>query len=358
MNYNKSNKGLRAIAVFLAIVLVLAAVVGVIAYFSDWFTDWSKFQPEQQEEQLPANENGETASGAFVSEGESNGIKMMTAKIAAADYDEYGISPMAETAYQLTATITPSNAENQAVVWTVAFSNPSSSWATGKSVTNYVTVTPTAEGARTANVECKGAFSEPIVVTVACDENLEIKANCTVDYMKRITSESNFGFSRTDGPGFDKVLFGFTDSPGYPTTFEFRDFKYTDGTVDPEIEVTRFEVGLTEEFLEAHSDIAAYYERPVIEESHIFEKNGGYYANCSFEDLHTRLFTFEYNSTAFNVLNIPDNSDAIYVSVSFNLKYDGVIMSSDKFTKTMSYSVGHLYTPVEDVSLSDSSLVF
>ena len=97
MNYNKSNKGLRAIAVFLAIVLVLAAVVGVIAYFSDWFTDWSKFQPEQQEEQLPANENGETASGAFVSEGESNGIKMMTAKIAAADYDEYGISPMAES---------------------------------------------------------------------------------------------------------------------------------------------------------------------------------------------------------------------------------------------------------------------
>ena len=265
---NNTNKVWTAVlAVLLA--LVLAGTAALVGFLSDGFKDWSKFKAEEQTEE---QEEGETADegGAIISEGESNGIEMMSTKIAAEDYEENGISPMAESAYQITATITPSDAENQAVVWTVAFSNPSSSWATGKSVTNYVTVTPTAEGSRTANVECKGAFSEPIVVTVACDENLEIKANCFVDYMKRITSELNFGFSRTDGPGFDKVLFGFTDSPGYPTTFEFRDFKYTDGTVDPEIEVTRFEVGLTEEFLEAHSDIAAYYERPVIDESHIF----------------------------------------------------------------------------------------
>lgn len=95
---------------------------------------------------------------------------------------------MAESAYTLTATITPDDASNKAVDWSVAFVNPSSAWATGKTVTDYVTVTPTSDGALTANVECKQAFGEQIVVTVVSRDNAEATATCTVDYAAKVVS--------------------------------------------------------------------------------------------------------------------------------------------------------------------------
>ena len=48
--------------------------------------------------------------------------------------------------------ITPADAANKKVDWTIAFKNASSTWATGKTVTEYATVTPSADGALTAVV--------------------------------------------------------------------------------------------------------------------------------------------------------------------------------------------------------------
>lgn len=70
----------------------------------------------------------------------------------------------------------------------MSFDDPSSAWATGKTVTDYVTVTPTSDGALTANVECLQDFGEQIIVTVTSRDNAEATASCTVDYAKRIES--------------------------------------------------------------------------------------------------------------------------------------------------------------------------
>ena len=123
--------------------------------------------------------------GAIIGEGESNGIALMSAEIPVEDFAANGISPMAETAYTLTATITPDNADNKAVDWTIAFVNPESEWATGKTVTDYVTVTPTSDGALTATVECLQAFGEQIKVVVISRDNTKVSAECTVDYYIR-----------------------------------------------------------------------------------------------------------------------------------------------------------------------------
>lgn len=121
-------------------------------------------------------------------------MKLMSVKIAPENYGEYGISPMADTAYQLTATITPENATNKAVDWTIAFVNAESEWATGKTVTDYVTVTPTADGALTANVECLQAFGEQVRVTVTSRDNTAVKANATVDYTEKLSAvKATFG---------------------------------------------------------------------------------------------------------------------------------------------------------------------
>ena len=172
---------------FLAVLLVLviagaAALVGVL---SDGFKNWDKFKPDEEQTQ---------EGGAIITEGEASGMKLMSMRIAPENYAEYGISPMADTAYQLTATITPENATNKAVDWTIAFVNAESEWATGKTVTDYVTVTPTSDGALTANVECLQAFGEQVRVTVTSRDNTAVKANATVDYTEKLSAvKATFG---------------------------------------------------------------------------------------------------------------------------------------------------------------------
>lgn len=184
---------------FLAVLLVLviagaAALVGVL---SDGFKNWDKFKPDEEQTQ---------EGGAIITEGEASGMKLMSMKIAPENYAEYGISPMADTAYQLTATITPENATNKAVDWTIAWNGGrgqggggssglrSSEWADGKTVTDYVTVTPTSDGALTANVECLQAFGTQVKITVTSRDNTAVKANATVDYTQKLQSvKSTFG---------------------------------------------------------------------------------------------------------------------------------------------------------------------
>ena len=213
---------------FLAVLLVLviagaAALVGVL---SDGFKNWDKFKPDEEQTQ---------EGGAVITEGESNGIKLMSAKISPENYDEYGISPMADTAYQLTATITPENATNKAVDWTIAWNGGrgqggggssglrSSEWADGKTVTDYVTVTPTSDGALTANVECLQAFGAQVKITVTSRDNTSVKATATVDYTEKLSSvKATFGSTvLTDGmtKSFD------LDASGQPA--EVWKFDYT-----------------------------------------------------------------------------------------------------------------------------------
>ena len=126
--------------------------------------------------------------GMIVGESEGSGISLMSAKIAAADYAEYGVSPLAETAYTLTATITPEEASNKGISWSAAWKNSSSSWANGKLVSNYVSIS---ESGMKATVECLQAFGEQIIITVKSSSNPTATATCTVDYSQKLTSMSN-----------------------------------------------------------------------------------------------------------------------------------------------------------------------
>ena len=84
------------------------------------------------------------------------------------------------------ASIKPDNATNKKVSWSVSFVNPSSAWANGKTVTDYVTVTPQSTGSNIATVECLKPFGEQIKITVMSESNRNAKAECTVDFAKRI----------------------------------------------------------------------------------------------------------------------------------------------------------------------------
>ena len=182
----KSNKIVTAVLAIL-LVLVIGGAAALVGVLSNGFKDWTKFQPDEQTEQ--AEEQADNG-GAIINAPVENGVKLMSAKIPVAEYAANGVSAQAETAYTLTATITPADAANKTVDWSVAFVNPSSSWANGKKVTDYVTVTPTSDGALTATVECKQAFGEQIKVTATSTNNPEKSASCTVDYSQKVTGVS------------------------------------------------------------------------------------------------------------------------------------------------------------------------
>ena len=69
--------------------------------------------------------------GMQIGESKGNGIQLMSTTLLASEYSDYGVAATAESAYTLSATITPSDAANHGVDWTLSWSNPSSSWASG-----------------------------------------------------------------------------------------------------------------------------------------------------------------------------------------------------------------------------------
>ena len=197
MNYRKNN-GSKIFSGILAVLLVLVIAAGVVGvgYMSDWFTDWTKFEQEQPadeeqggEEELPpvVDENGETMESGTVY---AMPARMMytSAATTAADGTTVSSSPIT-----LEATITPDTATDKSVKWSVSFVNPSSEWATGKTVTDYVSVS---SSGLTCTVTCHQAFGEQIKITVTSNDNPEATDSCVVDYLKRIEDVT---FTLSDG---------------------------------------------------------------------------------------------------------------------------------------------------------------
>ena len=165
--------------------------------------------------------------GMQITESKESGIRLMSASLRSTDYAAYNVSSQAESAYTLTATIYPSYATNPLVDWSVSWVNPSSEWASGKSVTDYVNVVANDADNHRAVLSCLQPFGEQIKVSVVAQSNSSAKAECTVDYSKKIAG----GFLRvTSNPNSAGNFFvcNLTDSVGYllDTTYEYTGATY------------------------------------------------------------------------------------------------------------------------------------
>lgn len=184
---------IKWIIAFALIFVLLAGLIGT------WVV---LFEDDAPEEESPAQ------TKTVVTDGEGN--PMESGKVYAMPANMVFATTAAEPSdakdgITLKATIDPDTAANQNVDWSVSFVNPSSSWASGKTVTDYVTVTPTSDGALTATVQCLKAFGEQIKITVTSRANEYATAECTVDYARRITDFTFYSFpDNQQAPGFGK----------------------------------------------------------------------------------------------------------------------------------------------------------
>ena len=143
MEKNKTIK--RLSAVLFAVILIAVLVLSVL---TKGFTDW-RFGKE-----LPTV--NDLNSNIVVTPQEGNGgIRLMaefqpeiTESGDATDYEGETLT--------ITATVSPDNsADNTGLDWSMAFKNPSSAWATGKTLADYMTLTPSGTdvaGSKTVSV--------------------------------------------------------------------------------------------------------------------------------------------------------------------------------------------------------------
>ena len=193
------------------------------------------------------SENGQAEVGGMelpeVAEG--NGVSLMSAVIPKAQYAAYGVSAAAETAKTLTATVN-GDATQKIVSWSVAFENASSEWATGKTVTDYVTVE--GSGNLTATVSCLKAFGERIIVTARAIDDTSKFATCKVEYEQKLvgldfiatSSKTKFNITKNDaqqGQNWGTL--------GWNTTYTFSPVaRKSDGTVEKEYTVQEMRLKL------------------------------------------------------------------------------------------------------------------
>ena len=132
--------------------------------------------------------------GAVIGETQENGVQMMSTAIPVEEYATYGVSEQAEKAYTITATVKPDDATNKKVNWSLAFANAESTWAKGKSISDYVTVSVSGTTNSVAVLSCLKAFGEQILLTATSDDDSTKSAVCTVDYAQKVTNASlSFG---------------------------------------------------------------------------------------------------------------------------------------------------------------------
>lgn len=172
------NTVIKAVAVLLA--LLAAAYIITSLVFGVWNPlNWGK-QPAPAED----GENN-VIDGNLV----ENGVKLLSRRLKTSEYAANGVSEEdTEAAYTLTISRTPADSDVTDFTWTGAFANANSSWASGKTLSDYITVTP-AKDNLSAVVACKQAFGEPVLVTVTYDLNAAITATRKFDYVKRTEFE-------------------------------------------------------------------------------------------------------------------------------------------------------------------------
>ena len=188
---------------------VVAVVIAVVFFFAGFGTG---FGVGKGAAEAPVADAGaaETDGGMLLSSDDDTdrGVSLTSVKIAKEAYNDYDIMPIAETAYTVTATVSGDGLtdEQKGVTWgEAAFKNPSSTWATGKNVSDYVTTTP---NGNQLTVQCLKAFGEQIIIKCSSSFNPNVSKDLKVDYKEKIGFESVSidGRGITEGDDFQLYL--------------------------------------------------------------------------------------------------------------------------------------------------------
>lgn len=179
LNQHKNSDRVKWWLTLIAFLLVGATIAGMLlGYLTPRTVEKDPINQEQQEANL---DNG----GLKVSQSVNNGMSLMSVKLMSAEYETYGVTNSAESAFVLNATISPDSAANQGVSWNAFWLGANSGFSQDKVVSDYVTITPQENGT-SLMIECLAPFGDTIVVEAVSQDNPDIKAFCELDYAQKV----------------------------------------------------------------------------------------------------------------------------------------------------------------------------
>lgn len=172
---HKRSDTVKWVLTLISFILVGVMLAGIIL---GWFE-----KDDAEEEQA-----GAPAYSFIVGNSEGNRMSLTSVRNSAVTGESVTI----------TATVEPDNeAENTGVDWTATWKNAESVWASGKSVSDYVTLTPGGEdyaASKRVTLENLQPFAEQIVVKATARDDPGITATCTADYaQKPVNFSLSFG---------------------------------------------------------------------------------------------------------------------------------------------------------------------
>ena len=319
---------------------------------SDWVNNVQDGQPNEQDEQPAEANRGEAVIGDIT----ERGVSLKAVKLSATDYASNGVSPLALSAYTLTATVLPENATNKAVTWSMAWDNAQSEWASGKDISDYILLSGT--DGLTVTVTCLEPFGEPLTITCTSQDNTEAKATCSVNFREAVSS---YSLKFTDEQEYD-----ITTSPTLPISGEYTSeatYEKTAGTIESEF-ATSVQISFTDSF------------KLAMEESWGINWGKGYNYVYTVEQGTAIKLQDVLISCATTVdergtyIDNPNYAPAVYNQImSFIADYDGAIFAirftiTNTVTEEQSVYVyecgisGSMVFHVESVGLNDTDIVF
>lgn len=184
-----------------------------------------------QGEDLPVSETVHTGNSLLAEQTANNGISMM-----AANGTSYVVNTLQKDvpygALQVTATVTPTTAQNQKLSWSYAWKD-GSSWSAGKTVSDYFKLESVGTNAHEVYLWATQPFGSPIIVTASSMDGTNKTATLQVDFAKRMTDVSFSYFGNFDYAA--NVYYGVMEEASYqaeaPQSISFNG-TYSVGTKD------------------------------------------------------------------------------------------------------------------------------
>lgn len=239
--HKKSDKikwVLTGISFFLVFVLIAGVCMQIFGTGKVQPSEW--FKKNETEQTTPE----ESENGGMVVTPESTVSSVMSLSSAPIALSEEETEEF-ESVKIIRASVYPVDASDKELAWTIAWIDESKT----ENIADYVIISPSENDMFAALIKCKQAFGVQIIVTAMLKNMPEIKATCTLDYVKRCIG------GHLDIKGYDvisgkekEVVFGTTIENGGMSTCDVswnidlvpRDYFFTHfygtGTIVPDNE--------------------------------------------------------------------------------------------------------------------------
>lgn len=238
---NYTNKRVRSVSIIVAIVMFVTMLTAVI---TQGFTDFNPYGWFKEKEETKLPETSDNLQFGY----DNTGLVTTTVRLLApSEYEVYYITGTPQSVYHVTASITPYNATFKDLDWKLSWKNSTSSFANGKTVTDFVKVTPS-QDTLTATVECKEDFGEQVILTISGVYYPEVKAEVTIDYVKKIYGVESIGNEQVVTEDGYNVIYSISERLDYESAP--LQYKFTNYTIDSEVNNASMRIVFENEFID------------------------------------------------------------------------------------------------------------